>query len=388
MLAALLGSLGTLGPFAIDTYLPAFAGIAQSLSASPLQMQQTLSAYLLGIAVMNLFHGALSDGLGRRPVILAGIGVFALASVGCALSNSIGALVFWRVMQGLSGGAGMVVARAIVRDLFDAVEAQRMMSHMTLFFGVAPALAPLIGGVLFVHLGWASIFWFLAAVGVALWLSCAAWLPETLPRERRQSLHVGPLMRGYWALASDARFVTLVIASVLPFNGFFLYVLSSPQWLGVHLGLAPTQFFVYFVMSIAGVMAGAWLCGRLAGQVDKRRQVRWGFLIMAVTTLANVVLNGLFTPHVAWALLPVALYALGWSLMTPLVTVMLLDLSPQRRGLASSLQAGLGAAINGAVAGVVAPWVMFGTRSLALAAAGLFAAGLLAWMWVRRRLPA
>ena len=387
MLAALLGSLGTIGPFAVDTYLPAFAGIAQSLAASPVQMQQTLSAYLLGIAVMNLFHGALSDGFGRRPVILTGIGVFALASVGCALADDIGALVAWRVLQGLSGGAGMVVSRAVVRDLFDAVESQRMMSQMTLFFGVAPALAPVIGGLLFVHLGWASIFWFLAGVSLLLWLSCAAWLPETLPPERRQSLHLGPLLRGYWSLLSSARFVALVLVSVLPFNGFFLYILSSPEWLGTHLQLAPTQFFIYFVLSIGCVMAGAWMCGRLAGRVPKRRQVRWGFTIMALTVLCNVVLNSLFTAHVSWALLPVTLYAFGWSLMTPLVTLMLLDLSPQRRGLASSLQTGLGAAVNGVVAGVLAPAVMHSTRSLAGAAAMLFAGGLLAWLWVGRRLP-
>jgi DHA1 family bicyclomycin/chloramphenicol resistance-like MFS transporter len=387
MLAALLGSLGTIGPFAVDTYLPAFAGIAQSLAASPLQMQQTLSAYLLGIAVMNLFHGALSDGFGRRPVILAGIGVFALASVGCALADDVGTLVLWRVVQGLSGGAGMVVSRAIVRDLFDAVEAQRMMSQMTLFFGVAPALAPVIGGLLFVHLGWASIFWFLAGVSLLLWLSCATWLPETLPPERRQSLHLGPLLRGYWGLIGSARFVALVLVSVLPFNGFFLYILSSPEWLGTHLQLAPTQFFIYFVLSISCVMVGAWMCGRLAGRIPRRRQVRWGFAIMAVTALGNVVLNLLFSAHVSWALLPVTLYAFGWSLMTPLVTVMLLDLSPQRRGLASSLQTGLGAAINAVVAGVVAPAVMHGTRGLALAAAALFGGGLLAWLWVQRRLP-
>jgi DHA1 family bicyclomycin/chloramphenicol resistance-like MFS transporter len=387
MLAALLASLGTIGPFAVDTYLPAFAGIAQSLSASPLQMQQTLSAYLLGIAVMNLFHGALSDGFGRRPVILAGLGVFALASVGCALADDIGTLVLWRVLQGLSGGAGMVVSRAIVRDLFDAVDAQRMMSQMTLFFGVAPALAPMLGGLLFVHLGWASIFWFLAGVGLLLWLSCAAWLPETLPIERRQSLHLGPLLRGYWSLLGSARFVTLVLVSVLPFNGFFLYVLSSPEWLGTHLRLAPTQFFVYFMLSISCVMAGAWVCGRLAGRVPKRRQVRWGFAVMATAAFSNVLLNMLFTAHVSWALLPVTLYAFGWSLMTPLVTVMLLDLAPQRRGLASSLQTGLGAAINGVVAGVIAPAVMHGTRGLALAAAALFGLGLLAWLWVGHRLP-
>jgi MFS transporter, DHA1 family, multidrug resistance protein len=311
MLAALLGSLGTLGPFAVDTYLPAFAGIAQALSASPVQMQQTLSAYLFGIALMNLFHGALSDGFGRKPVVLAGIGVFALASLGCALSSSIGELIGWRVLQGLSGGAGMVVGRAIVRDLFDAVDAQRMMSHMTLFFGVAPALAPLIGGVLFTQLGWAAIFWFLAAIALALWLSCAAWLPETLPPARRQSVRLAPLLRGYAAQLRDVRFIVLVLASVLPFNGFFLYVLSSPEWLGHHLGLRPTQFFIYFLLSIACVMVGAWLCGRLAGRVPRRRQVRWGFSIMAAMALLNVALNLTWSANVWWALWPVTLYAFG-----------------------------------------------------------------------------
>jgi DHA1 family bicyclomycin/chloramphenicol resistance-like MFS transporter len=178
-------------------------------------------------------------------------------------------------------------------------------------------------------------------------------------------------MRGYWSLLGSARFVALVLVSVLPFNGFFLYILSSPEWLGTHLQLTPTQFSVYFVISIGFVMTGAWVCGRLAGRVPKRRQVRWGFTIMAATALANVLLNGLFTAHVSWALLPVSLYAFGWSLMTPLVTVMLLDLAPQRRGLASSLQAGLGAAINGVVAGVIAPAVIRHTQ-LALAAAMLF----------------
>ena len=202
-----------------------------------------------------------------------------------------------------------------------------------------------------------------------------------------QSLQFGPLLRGYGSLVGSARFVALVLVSVLPFNGFFLYILSSPEWLGTHLQLAPTQFFIYFLLSISCVMAGAWMCGRLAGRVPKRRQVRWGFAIMALAVLVNVVLNGLFTAHVSWALLPVTLYAFGWSLMTPLVTLMLLDLSPQRRGLASSLQTGIGAAINAVVAGVVSPAVMHGTRSLALAGALLFAGGLLAWLWVRARLP-
>ena len=164
-LALLLAGLGMLGPFSIDTYLPAFDGIARTLAATPLEMQQTLSAYLFGFAAMNLFHGALADSFGRRPVVLSGLVLFTVASVGCALAPSIGALVWWRALQGMSAGAGMIVSRAIIRDMYPPADAQRVMSQVTIYFGVAPAVAPMIGGFLFVHADWHSIFWFLADVG-------------------------------------------------------------------------------------------------------------------------------------------------------------------------------------------------------------------------------
>ena len=153
-LAVLLAVLGMLGPFSIDTYIPAFSGIARALGATPVEMQQTLSAYLFGFAFMNLFHGALSDSFGRRPVVLWGIAVFTLASAGCALSQTIGQLVFFRGLQGLSTGAGIVVSRAVIRDMFPPAQAQKVMSQVTIYFGVAPAIAPIIGGWLFVHAGW------------------------------------------------------------------------------------------------------------------------------------------------------------------------------------------------------------------------------------------
>ena len=179
-LAILLAMLGMLGPFSIDTYLPAFAAISQSLHASPVQMQQTLSAYLFGFAFMNLFHGALSDSFGRRPVILIGLVLFTLASIGCAVTQTVEQLIFFRAVQGLSTGAGIVVSRAVIRDMFPPDEAQRVMSQITIFFGIAPAIAPMIGGVLSEYLGWHSIFWFLVAVGLLLIAANARLLPETL----------------------------------------------------------------------------------------------------------------------------------------------------------------------------------------------------------------
>jgi DHA1 family bicyclomycin/chloramphenicol resistance-like MFS transporter len=379
-LAMLLACLGMLGPFSIDTYLPAFSGIAATLSASPLQMQQTLSAYLFGFAFMNLFHGALADSFGRRPVILGGVLLFTVASVGCALSATPAHLIACRALQGLATGAGTVVSRAVIRDMFPPADAQRVMSQVTLFFGVAPAIAPLAGGVLFVHAGWRSVFWFLAAIGALLWLANVRLLPETLHASGRQPFNLRNLLRGYASLLGSRRFVLLALASGVPFNGMFLYVLSTPAFLGDLLHLAPTQFFWFFVVNIAGIMGGAWTSGRLAGRIEPRRQVRAGYTIMVTISLVNVVANALATAHVAWALLPIAIYSFGWALLTPVVTLMLLDVVPERRGLASSLQAVIGSAANGAVAGLVTPLVMHSALLLAIASTGLMAIGLAAWI--------
>ncbi|RZL63545.1 MAG: Bcr/CflA family efflux MFS transporter [Variovorax sp.] len=386
-LAVLLAVLGMLGPFSIDTYIPAFSGIARSIGATPAEMQQTLSAYLFGFAFMNLFHGALSDSFGRRPVVLWGLAVFTLASLGCALAETIGQLVFFRALQGLSTGAGIVVSRAVIRDMFPPAQAQKVMSQVTIYFGVAPAIAPIVGGFLFVHLGWHSIFWFLVAVGVVLFAANYKLLPETLHVDQRQSFNVRNLLRGYRELCSDPRFLLLALASGVPFNGMFLYVLSAPAFLGDLLALAPTQFFWFFLLTIGGIMAGSWASGRMAGKVAPKRQIRDGFLIMLVTSVVNVTANTFFAPHAAWALWPIAFFAFGWALMVPVITLLVLDLHPERRGMASSLQAVIGSTANGLVAGLIAPLVMHSSLGLALTSISMLAVGLIAWLWLHSRWP-
>ena len=213
-------------------------------------------------------------------MVLWGWRVFTLASAGCALSQHIGALVFFRALQGMSAGAGIVVSRAVIRDMFPPADAQRVMSQVTIYFGVAPAVAPMVGGFLFVHVGWHSIFWFLTGVGVVLWLANWRLLPETLHATQRQPFNVRQSAARLLAAGLSPRFLLLALASGIPFNGMFLYVLSAPVFLGEHLGLAPTQFFWFFMLTIAGIMGGAWCRGRLAGRIKPQHQIRHGFLIM------------------------------------------------------------------------------------------------------------
>src|ERR1700686_2679713 len=264
--AAMLAALAALGPFSIDAYLPAFAGIQASLGATPLEIQQTLSAYLFAFGLMFLFHGALSDSFGRRPVILVALAVYTIASAGASLATDVHGLILWRVVQGLSVGAGMVVGRAMIRDLYGAEDSQRLMSMVTLFFGLAPAIAPVIGGWLFETLGWRSIFWFLTAVGTVLIVAGAIRLPETLPESHRQPFHPVALLKGYEEVGIHRRFLLLSLVVGFNFNAFFLYIVSAPVFLGVHLHLGPQQYAWLFLPCIVGIMFGAQLSGRAAGR--------------------------------------------------------------------------------------------------------------------------
>jgi DHA1 family bicyclomycin/chloramphenicol resistance-like MFS transporter len=261
------------------------------------------------------------------------------------------------------------------------------MSQVTLFFGAAPAIAPIVGGWLLVHSTWHAIFWFLTGVGVLLWVANYRLLPETLHVTQRQPFQVKNLMAGYWQLGSDPRFILLALASGIPFNGMFLYVLSAPVFLGEHLGLAPQQFFWLFLLTIAGIMGGAFTSGRLAGKVQPRRQVRRGFAIMLAVGLFNLLINILLPANVSWALLPIGLFAFGWAMTMPVVTLMVLDLHPTRRGMASSLQMFVGASANGLVAGVISPLVMHSTIALAATSLAMMSVGMVSWIYVRRRWP-
>ncbi len=381
VLAMILAGLAMIGPFTIDTYLPAFPYVAADLQATSAQMQQTLSLYLFTMALMTLFHGTLSDSFGRRPVILASLAIYVLTAIGCALASSLPQLLFWRAVQGLSAGAGMIVGRAIIRDSQQGHEAQRLMSLVTMIFAIAPAIAPVIGGWLQSVLGWRSIFWFLALYGVAV--LAAAWrrLPETHPVAARQPFQARPLLRNYARLSSNPKLVLLCLAVALNFSGFFLYIVSAPAVIYDLLHLSATDFPWLFVPGIGGVMFGAFLSGRLAGKLTPQRTVLTGYLTMACAAALNITYCALFPPALPWTVLPVMLYTIGMALAMPSLTLLALDLYPQLRGMTASLQGFVHSLLAGITAGVVSPLVSGSALMLALTMGGLMLAGGCAWVW-------
>ena len=377
--AAMLGALATLGPFAVDTYLPAFGGMQLALHATPIEMQQTLSAYLLSFGFMFLFHGALSDSFGRKPIIVFSLALFTVASVGAALATSVHALILWRMLQGVSTGAGIVVGRAMIRDLYQEEEAQRLMSMVTLFFGLAPVIAPIIGGLLFEAFGWQSIFWFLAAVGLVLVAAGGRLLRETLPEEHRHAFHPRALMNGYREVGASRPFLLLSIAAGCNFNAFFLYILSAPMFLSKHLGLQPTEYSWLFIPSIAGILVGSQLSGRAAGKLSRAQTLRRAYTFMGVAATANLAYAIALPPSIPWAVMPIFFYAIGSAMAMPTISLTTLDLFPTRRGMAASLQGFVSGMVNTITAGIIAPAVFHDTRWMAVAMMALMLTGFGCW---------
>ena len=383
-IALLLAALAALGPFAIDAYLPSFPEMMEKLGATQLEMQQTLTAFLLPFAIMTLWHGAISDALGRRRVILVALALFGLASAGSMLATRIEHLWLLRAVQGISAGAGMVVGRAIVRDLFDGAAAQRLMSQITMMFAFAPAVAPLIGGWLQSWFGWRSVFAFLALMTLALWTACWRLLPETLPPEKRQSLRPAYLGRTYWKVLSSPRFLFVCSALTLNFAGFFLYVLSAPVFLMGHLGLSEREFLWLFGPSMTGLMTGAWISGRLAGKLSPPRTIAAGYLAMGSAAALNLIINLTLPPGIPWSVAPIFFYTLGMAIAMPSLTLIALDPYAAQRGLAASCQTFLQAGFNAIVAALIAPLLWGSTLNLALGMAGLMAlGGISAWQYHR-----
>ncbi len=378
-LSLVLASLAALAPFAIDTYLPAFASLETALVASPLALQQSLTFYLLPYAIMTLWHGAISDSIGRVTTIKWGLGVFVLASIGCAFAKNVETLWFFRALQGLSGGAGNVVARAMVRDLFAGPQAQRVMATVQMLFGIAPAVAPIIGGVL-LGLHWQAIFVFLALyASISLW-AAVRYLPETVPEAKRMPLSATKVMNAYAVIFADREFNLVVLASAANFAAFFIYVLASPVFLVKQLALTDQQFGYMFIPTVCGMVLGSYLAKRAAGVYASQSVLKVAYAWMGVMVLLNLALCLSLPAAPLYNIAPVALFNVGMALAMPILSLAALDRHATIRGTAASGQAFVQMLLSAVSAGIIVPWVWEKPLGLAMAMAGYL---LLSWFMLR-----
>lgn len=369
LLIYVLAALAALAPFAIDTYLPAFHIMAEEFGATDLQIQQSLTFYLLPYAAMTLWHGAISDAIGRITTIKLGLAVFVLASIGCAFAPNVETLWFFRALQGASGGAGNTVARAMVRDLFEGAQAQRVMATVQMLFGIAPAVAPLIGGFL-LGIHWQAIFIFLALyAGISLW-AAARFLPETMPPEKRLPLSAKQVFTSYGKVFGDIEFSKICFAIGANFSSFFIYVLASPVFLGKHLGLNPQQYGYLFISTVAGMVLGSWLARRLAGRLAPGHLVRIAYGWMLLMAAANLAVDYALPVRVFSHIAPIALFNIGMALAMPVLSIAALDRHAKMRGTAASAQAFVQMLLSTVSAGLLVPLVWFAPLGLAAAMAG------------------
>jgi DHA1 family bicyclomycin/chloramphenicol resistance-like MFS transporter len=383
-LAALLAALAMLGPFSVDAYLPAFPNIQETLHATPIEVQQTLTAYMLAFAIMSLWHGALSDAFGRRNVVLVGLIVFAVGTLGCASAHSVHYLWIFRILQGISAGAGVVVGRAIIRDLYSDAPAARLLSMVTMIFSIAPAIAPVLGGWIVTLFDWRSIFLGLLLFSLVLWWICWQHLPETMPVERRQPFNPRFLARSYWDIFSSVLFQMKSGVVAFNFGGMFLFIAGAPVLLPVHLHLGPSGFAWLFVPAVSGIFLGALAANRMAGKMSYQRQIGIGYVFMLTAVSGSVLYHSLLPPALPWTVLPMFFYNFGSSVINPSATLLALDLFPHIRGTVASCQSFLTTLMGAIVAGIVVPALTHSVLAMALGQAGFALASLACWLVSRQ----
>jgi MFS transporter, DHA1 family, multidrug resistance protein len=290
-LILILGALSAFGPLSMDMYLPGLPALARDLAASASTGQLTLTGCMLGIATGQLLTGPLSDARGRRRPLLAGLVGYIAASLACGLAPTIWTLIVLRFIQGLVGGAGVVIARAVVRDLFSGVVAARVFAMLMAVMGVAPVFAPLIGGQILALTSWRGIFVVLAAIGVPLLLATALRLPETLPPERRHGGGLGATVRTFGRLVADRTFMAPAVSFALACAAMFAYIAGSSFVLEDVFGVSPQLFSVVFAVNSAGLIGMSQVGGRIVARVGAARLLRRGLYGVAAGAAATFVVT-------------------------------------------------------------------------------------------------
>lgn len=373
----ILASLTALAPFAIDTYLPAFEVMEDDLATNSNFIQQTLTFYLVPYTIMTIFHGAISDSIGRIKTIKYGMSLFILGSIGCVFATSIEMLWISRLIQGVGAGAGNVVARAMVRDLYSGATAQKVMATIQIIFGIAPAIAPMVGGLL-LGISWQAIFIFLIIYSVLITIFSVNFLPETISKKNQLPFNFESVLSRYKDLLNDKNYIFLILAVSFNFSAFFLYVLSSPIFLMQHLNLSSSQFGYLFIPTVTGMILGSFISKKTAGIISPAKMLKIAYLWMLLITSINLIFC-LFSPSIIFVNIGlIALYNIGMAAAMPLISIKALDCFPKARGTAASGQAFSQMLVSSVVAGLVIPIIWGSLATLAIGMLVIFSLGLVA----------
>ncbi len=352
-LIIILGALSAFGPLSIDMYLPSLPSLSRDFGTGASQAELTLSACLLGLALGQTIAGPISDALGRRRPLLVGLMVYALASLLCVVAPSVYFLIALRFIQGLAGATGIVIARAIVRDLYAGNDAARFFSLLMLVNGLAPILAPMLGGLLLRFTSWRGVFVVLTVIGVLQLVAVISGLGETLPVEQRQSGGIQTTMATFRQLLTNRAFVGYALSCGLAFASMFAYISGSPFVLQTIYGLSPLLFSFAFGTNALGIMILGQVSGRLVGRVPPQKLLVIGLIINATggLILLLVILQG----HIGLIGILPALFLVvaSMGLVLPNATTLALSGKPGVAGSASALLGVLQFAIGAAAAPLV-----------------------------------
>lgn len=356
-IALVLGLISAIGPFAIDMYLPALPSIGQSLGASMGAVQASLMSFFIALALGQLAYGPASDMLGRKPPLYFSLLLFAAGSVGCALAPDIQTLIALRFVQGLGASAGMVICRAIVRDLHTGVDAARLMSLLMLVFSVAPILAPLAGSLLIEWSSWRSVFWAVMLIAIVALAALATGLDETRPAAQRKDSTIRSAVRAYGVLLRDPKFLGLVFIGAFGMASFFSFLANSPFVMINHFGLTPRQYSLAFAINAASFIGVSQFTAKVAARVGLVKMVRFsvtGYAVVMSLLLAQNLL-GLDRLDVLIVLMLVGFGFLG--LVVPATSVLALEAHGAIAGTASALMGTLQLATGALVMAVVSRFV-------------------------------
>jgi DHA1 family bicyclomycin/chloramphenicol resistance-like MFS transporter len=349
---AILIAISAIGPLALNLFVPSMPGLQAAFGVDYATAQLTLTLYLIGLATAQLVYGPISDRFGRRPTLLAGMWLFVLGSLAAALAPSIGWLIAARLAQAVGGAAGIVLARAIVRDLYGRDRAASVIGYVTMAWVLAPMIAPFIGGLLDQAFGWRAGFWLLAGLGVAVAGACHVFLHET-HRERGAGTGVRGLVAGYGRLLRRPRFDAYALTTGFTSSVFFSFLAGAPYVMVEVLGRSPVEYGIWFILSSFGYMAGNGLAGRFSERIGVERMLTLGTLLALAGAAAalGLFLAGVLAP---WALFgPMLVVALGNGLAIPNGLAGAVSVDPRlagtAAGLAGFLQLGLGAATSQSV---------------------------------------